>query len=190
MSPGIVLDASVVLNLLGSGDVESILAAIPGRRIVVAVASGEVERHPLTGKSGDHVADLVALGLVERVELPPAAQARFLELVGADPPDGLDDGEAATIATAEVWGLAAALDERKGRRIASTFVPADRLVSSVEIFAKAEVVAALGSRLADAVFSACIHARMRVLPEHEAWLRKLLGPARVAQCPNLKKRGR
>ena len=117
-----------------------------------------------------HVLDGVVLhltaGVVERIPLPESAFERFVELTGASSPDGLDDGEAATIATAEVLGLAAALDERKGRRVAASRTPSIPLVCSVEIFAMAEVGAALRGQLADAVFSACIHARMRVLPEH------------------------
>jgi predicted nucleic acid-binding protein len=188
MRLGIVLDTSVVLNLLGSGRVASVLAAIPGRCVVVEVASGEVMRHPLDGTTGDHLTPLVAAGLLERIPLPEAAYERFVELTGASPPDDLDDGEAATIATAEVLGLAAALDERKGRRVASSRTPSVPLVCSVELFATAEVGAALGDRLADAVFSTCVHARMRVLAEHDAWVRNLLGPVLVAQCPNLKRR--
>lgn len=187
MSAGVILDTSVMLNLLGGGHVESVLAALPGRRVIVEVASGEVLRHPLGGTASDHVAPLVAAGLLERIPLPESAHERFLELVSASHPDGLDDGEAATIATAEVLGLVAALDERKGRRIARSRTPPIPLVCSVEIFAMAEVGTALRGQLADAVFSACFHARMRVLPEHDAWVRKLLGPARVAQCPNLKR---
>jgi predicted nucleic acid-binding protein len=188
MNAGVVLDTSVVLNLLGSGHVETVLAAIPGRRVVVEVASGEVLRHPLHETAGDHLAPLVAAGVVERIPLPQAAFDRFVELTGASPPDDLDDGEAATIATAEVLGLAAALDERKGRRVARSRTPSIPLLCSVEIFAMPEVDAALSGELVDAVFSACVSARMRVAAEHEGWVRRLLGPMRVAECPSLKKR--
>jgi hypothetical protein len=62
------------------------------------------------------------------------------------------------------------------------------LLSSGAIFSDAAVGAALGQKLVDAVFSALVHARMRILPEHEQWVHALLGPERAAQCPSLRRR--
>jgi hypothetical protein len=62
-------------------------------------------------------------------------------------------------------------------------------VSSVDLFALPEVAAALGNDLVNAVFSALINARMRVLPENEAWVLLLLGD-RAAEAPSLRRRGR
>jgi len=190
MSPGVVLDASVILNLLGSGKVTTILGAIPGRRIVVEVTSGEVLRHPLEPKSdGDPLAPLVLAGLLELVTLEGAAVSRFFDLVGAEPPNDLDDGEAAALAVGESLGVRVALDERKGRRVASAVLPHVELACSGSIFADAAVSAALGADLADALFSSLVNARMRVLVEHDAWVRGVLGP-RAALCPSLRRRPR
>jgi hypothetical protein len=119
--------------------------------------------------------------------LPDHALPRLLELTGAEPPDDLDDGEAAALAAGEAFGLAVALDETKGRRVAKSRLPEVPLLSSGALFADPDVGAALGPELGDALFSALVHARMRVLPEHEAWVRRLLGP-RAAECPSLRKR--
>lgn len=191
MTSGVVLDTSVMLNVLGSGHAETILGALQGRRIAVAVTSREVIRHPLEPRmSGDPLASLVTAGLVEKIPLPVEALARFVELTGADPPDDLDDGEAAALAAGETLGLPVAIDERKGRRIAAARLPGVALLSSGAIFADALVVSALSASLADAVFSALLHARMRILPEHEQWVHTLLGAERVAQCPSLRRRRR
>jgi hypothetical protein len=131
---------------------------------------------------------LIAAGLLERVPLPEGALVRFLELTGADPPDDLDDGEAAALAAGETLSLAVAVDEAKGRRVARERLPDVGLLSSAEIFAMPEVTVALGAQLVEAMFSALVNARMRVLPEHEAWVRGLLGDARVTQCPSLRRR--
>ena len=184
---GVVLDTSVMLNVLGSGHAETILGALRGRRVVVAVTSREVLRHPLHREALDPLASVVEAGLLEKIELPEIALTRFLELTGATPPDDLDDGEAGAIAAAEALGLAVALDERKGRRVVAARLPHVELISSGSIFADQEVGKVLGPRLADAVFSALIHARMRILSEHDVWVRALLGPARVAQCSSLRR---
>ncbi len=189
MSGGVVLDTSVMLNILGSGHAEGVLAALQGRRIVVAVTSREVIRHPLEARpSADPLAPLIGAGLLEKIPLPGPALLRFVELTGADAPDDLDDGEAAALAAGEALGLPVAIDERKGRRVAAAHLPTVTLLSSGAIFADPAVGAALGARLVDAVFSALVHARMRILPEHEQWVHALLGPQRAAQCPSLRRR--
>ena len=189
MSGGLVLDTSVVLNILGSGRAPTILRALDGRKVVVGVTSREVLRHPLDPKAvGDHLGPLISAGLMEKYSLPDAALARFVELTGAAPPDDLDDGEAATLAAAELLGLPAALDENKGRRVARQRLPSIQLSSSAAVFSDPLVVAALGDDLSDALFSALVHARMRVLGEHDAWVRTVLGPQRSKQCPSLRRK--
>ena len=129
----------------------------------------------------------IAGGRIQRIELR-LSEGRFLELTGAEPPDDLDDGEAAALAVGETLSLPVALDEAKGRRVARERLPDVRLLSSAEIFAMPEVAVALGAQLVEAMFSALVNARMRVLPDHEEWVRGLLGEARVAQCPSLRRR--
>jgi hypothetical protein len=189
MNDGVVLDTSVILNLLGSGRADRILGVLRGRRIVVAVTSREIIRHPLAPEATrDPLEPLAAAGLIERRPLPDAALPRFLELTGAAPPDDLDDGEAAALAAGEAFELPVALDEAKGRRVARERLPTLHLLSSGALFADAAVGAALGTELEEAVFSALVNARMRVFAEHDAWVRKLLGAERVAQCPSLRRK--
>jgi hypothetical protein len=189
MTNGVVLDTSVILNLLGSGRADRILGALRGRKVVVAATSREVIRHPLApNATRDPLEPLLAAGLLEKAQLPDQTLPRFLELTGAEPPDDLDDGEAAALVAGEVFGLAVALDEAKGRRVAKGCLPGVALLSSGALFADAAVAAALGSELADAVFSALVHARMRVLPEHDTWVRGLIGADRIAQCPSLRRK--
>lgn len=189
-STGTVLDASVIINLLGSGIAERVLRSIPGRRIVVENTSREVVRHPLAPSSkADPVVPLVRAGLLEQVTLTAESLATFMGLVGAESPNDLGDGESAAIAVAQHLQLGVSLDDTKARRIVREQFPRLRLVSSVDLFALSEVAAELGGDLVDAVFSALIHARMRVLPENEAWVLLLLGD-RAAECPSLRRRKR
>ncbi|HWO25413.1 MAG TPA: hypothetical protein VNO30_42020 [Kofleriaceae bacterium] len=190
MADGIVLDASIVINVLGCGAAASVLQAIPGMCLVPDVTSREIFRDPLAPGGGANPLDpLVAAGLIERVGLTPATMETFIELVGAAPPNDLGDGEAAAIALARERGLPIALDDTKARRIVRERFHGLPLRSSVDLFALPSVAVALGDALADAVFSALIHARMRVLPENDAWVRLLLGE-RAELCPSLKKRKR
>jgi predicted nucleic acid-binding protein len=188
MADGSVLDASVVINLLGCGAGERVLRALPGRHVIADVTSREIVRHPMASAGrGAPLQPLLDAGLLERVELMPAAIATFLRLVGADPPDDLGDGESAAIALAEQLGLSIALDDAKARRIVREKFSNLQLQTSVDLLALPSVAAALGEGLADAMFSALTHARMRVTAENEAWVLLLLG-GRAAECPSLRKR--
>lgn len=117
----LVLDASSGLNLLGTGCAAEILRALPHEVVVTDKALYEIERDPLTGTPGSFVMEqLRAAGLLRVVNLSEPAYACYLSLVGAPSPDGLDDGEAATVAHAIDVGAAPVLDERKATRIAGS----------------------------------------------------------------------
>lgn len=191
MPAGRVFDASVIINLLGSGVAERVLRVLPGSRVIVENTSREVIRHPLDPTNrADPVMPLLAAGLLEQVSMTADSLTTFMGLVGAElPDDALGDGESAAIAVAHHQQMVVALDDQKARRIARERFPHLRLVSSVRIFAFPEVAAELGSDLAEAVHSALTNARMRVLTEDEAWVRMLLGD-RAEEVPSMRRRRR
>jgi predicted nucleic acid-binding protein len=70
----------------------------------------------------------VDAGHLERTELRDAEVTRFVSLAGE-----LDDGEAATLAIAEVRGFAVATDDRKARRVLTTLDPQPLVTSTAAI---------------------------------------------------------
>lgn len=183
------LDASVCINLLGTGEMPVILRALwPRRCFAVDHVFREVSRDPLDLPTAEPpLAGLVKDGLIFLEKLSPPQVVTMLELAGATEPDDLDDGEAATIAFCHHAGTTAVVDEAKARRVCRTRFPAIRVQSTLDILRCPEVAVALpGTRLAEAVFSALRVARMRVPPEHLDWVRDLIGSARVAECPSLR----
>lgn len=187
MKKGLVLDASVIINVLASGAAERILGALSTRLVVADVTSREIVRNPLDPSDRTNPIDaLAAQRVVERLPVGGDALQTFISLVGAPPPDHLGDGESGAIALAKHLDLAVALDDGKARRICRERFPHLQLVASVEVFAHANVSAALGSNLAEAVHGAMLHARMRVLPEHREWVGNMLGE-RADAFPVLRK---
>ena len=122
----LVLDASAVLNLLGTGRAADVLRLVGRETVIVEEAVREVERNPLDGSAGSAAIDaLVCAGLLHIRPLLPSGYEVFANLVAAPSPDGLDDGEAATVAYAVDVGGIPLLDEKKATRIATTLpVPA------------------------------------------------------------------
>ena len=185
----LVMDASVVINLLATGWSKEILRAIPNSVLVVDTVRTELENGRQRGRQeSDHLDQLISAKLVKVVDLGDVAEAVFEKLVIGPSQSTLDDGEAATIAFAVELGAAALIDERKAIRLCSTRFSRLLLDCSVGLLAHPNVFDRLGQEsLSEAVFNALQFARMRVLPEYAKWVVDLIGPERAASCPSLQR---
>ena len=183
----LVLDASVVMNLLGTGMAAKLIGALGRKCIVECNAWREIIKDPLTGRAAaEPFKALTDVGLLERQEMHSDATAVFLDLSLAQPPEGLGDGEAATLAHAVTSGASAVIDERKAIRIGAAKFPQLRLLSTLDLLSCRSVAKTLGrSTLADAFSAALIHARMRVPVESRMWVVGLIGKNRASKIPSL-----
>lgn len=189
----LVLDASAVINLLGSGAGSEILAALPYQSVIADRVQREMLYHPIKGLDvADAIDDWVAAGHLSRLALSEGMLAHYLEIAGLPPPHHLDDGEAASIAVAEAMQATVVIDERRGRRVVEELFPALRLQSSAGLFqVVAESRGMDKTRLAEALFLALDRSRMRVVPEGLIdWVIATIGKGRAAQCRSLPKRFR
>ncbi len=185
----VVADTSVVINLNASGYAPAILEALPNSFLVVSEVERELREDRQTGRNDAvALAQWVDSGRAEVVRLGERGMERFYDLVSGAAAQTLDDGEAATIAHAlETEPPAIPLiDERKANRICAERFAALVTGSTVDLLAQGDVRTALGpERLAEAVFNALRHGRMRVLPRHLEWVVDLMGPERARQCKSL-----
>lgn len=183
----LVVDASVIISLNATGCAEAILEALPHRIAVVDTVVDEIKRGLRRGRLDASKLDaLLDAGLLEVVRLGPHGLLRFESLVVGSAGHTLDDGEAATLGYAEEAGGRALIDERKARRIASERHASIPLGCTVDLLSCESVTRALGPKgVADAIHSALVGARMRVLNEHMAWVVKLIGDERAVTCPSL-----
>ena len=114
-----ILDASVLINLLGCGECVSVLEGLGEKCLMEERTLREVRRHPIPGC--DHVAALRALlssGTLEEVRMTYKEYETYLTFVSGPLGTRLDDGESAALA---ISGRASSivLDERKARRRAA-----------------------------------------------------------------------
>lgn len=183
----LVADASVAINLNATGFAEPILDALPNRFAVVAEVMLELEDGRQRGRTDADALDaLVAAGRVEVVRLGNPAVEQFTALVSGSAAETLDDGEAATIAYALEHGATALVDERKANRICAERFPSLVTASTVDVLAHDAAVSAVGRNgLADAVFNALFHGRMRVPAQHVDWIVTLIGAERAERCVSL-----
>ncbi len=176
------LDASVIINLTGSGLADEILNRL-GRPILIAKqALNEFKRNPRNGDTSHNVIkSLKQLNRITIHELSEIQFGSFLALTAAPSPDDLGDGEAATLASATGIG-AAVIDEAKALRIAARDFPQLKVYSTLDLICCDQIIRTLGkSFVATAVFDSIVHSRMRVPFAWKPWICNLLGKSRLAE---------
>ena len=186
-----VLDASVVINLIATQEDEGILAALPNRVVVTEQAAFEVRRgsssRSSTARAGGEPTSI--LQRLEIVSLEGAAASIFRDLVAGSGSQTVGDGEAATIAYANENDAISVMDDRKAVKVCRERFPDIRTASTMDILTHDRVGEAFGNdRTASLVFEALQNARMRVAAPYHRWTVDLIGQDRAIQCLSLPRR--
>ncbi len=164
-STPLVLDASVIFNILATGFAADIIDAIGLPCIIEVRTKREVKRHPRPdAASGDPLEPLIICGALQIATMSSTAYRFYLGLVSGDSAAALGDGESAAIALAADVNHAIALDDGKARAIRSRQAPHVATVSSLALI----VGAAQASRwteekLRQAILDARKYARMGIV---------------------------
>lgn len=181
------VDASVAINLLGTGRAADILRIINRQFVIEDSARSEVQRDPSDGQPGSVALDALSRsGLLTYARLGDSALVSFLALTGAVAPDDLDDGEAATIALAVDTGAVALLDDKKAIRVARERHSGLVVLQTLDLLSCDALAAAVApAELADIIYAALQNARMRVPLLFRKWTVGVIGYERAAKCPSL-----
>jgi predicted nucleic acid-binding protein len=190
----LVLDASVVINLLATGYAAEILAAL-NRPILLPVP---VVREVEIGEQRGHGAntkcrELLVSGRIEITDLDGASLPVFVDLVGGSTSSSLADGEAATIAIASTRGGCVVIDEKKATKLLPARFPRIAAATTIDLLSHKTVVRQLGREsLAAGTILALKEARMQVREIQFGWVEDIIGEAAVATCSGLRRlvRGR
>ena len=182
----LVLDASVAINLLGTGRPRDILAALRQKVIIENTTMREVRRDPYSNQPASGImTDLIVDNTLEAAELSGTALDEFVGLVSAASPDDLGDGEAAAIALAEDIAADFVTDDRKATRIALSRRPDRPPLTSFDLLTCPMIETQFGASAIDVLYNALTCARMRISPELRAWTVERLGEDRARNCPGL-----
>lgn len=144
MTPAIVLDTSVWINLLATQRLADVVLAVQRECLIPPQVLKEIRRDPVTGSSYDEANHPMLKIDASVVEMTPAEIQLFLDLVSGTTSARLGEGESACIAVAAERRAVLAIDERKGRRIAAERFPDLTLTSSAALLSSASVVEILG----------------------------------------------
>jgi len=134
--PGpLILDASVIFNLLGCERPNEVLSALDVDCFIEQRTLAEIKRHPIEGAS--HKKALSSLqegGHIHIHRMSTAEYEVYLRLVSGKPSESLGDGESAAIATSLGTAKPAILDDGKARKICNAHFPHLRFSSSLQLF--------------------------------------------------------
>ena len=178
----LIIDTSVVINLHASGHGEEILAALPFRLAAPGIVSDELDRQ-IRRSNGerDFLAQACTLGLIERIEMTDDEYQMFTKLVVVAP--SLDDGEAATIAIAQLREFIPVIDERKGRARALALMNQRPPAWSLNLIRHPTVVSTLGEHIATAaLYNALRLGRMRIATDHVDEVISVIGLEQARKC--------
>jgi len=181
------IDASVAINILGTGRPADLLRMLNLRVLIDELALREVTSDPFRKLPGREAMEaLIGSGLISSARLSAPAFETFLDLTGANPPDHLGDGEAATIAQSFDIGAVPVIDERKATRVSLSLRPTHPILHTIDILACSAVTTALSQQeLGDLIYAALFHTRMRVPVQCRDWVCALIGAERARSCPSL-----
>lgn len=184
LTPTIVLDTSVVINLLACGDAARLLTSLDRRVVVPKQVIDEILWEPVRHADEENsLSGLLQSGLLLVHQLKGAHYLSFLDLVGAIAPNSLADGEAATISAAEQLQCMAIIDERKATRIASSRRPPQLTACTLNLYSSKQLTSVYSrDALAALVFNSMQHARMRIPADWRTWVIELIGETRAKQC--------
>lgn len=174
LAVGVVLDASVVINLLAF--IGSSMALDKVRCYVTYEVEREILRDPLSREQLTGLRESSLSSAVQYVEMTDDELDTFIDLTGSELLGDLDDGEASTLAVANGRGLVCAIDERKARRICTARFSSITCISTVGLligFRQNDILSEDQVRVA--VDSCLRYSRMTVLPEERSWVENLLG---------------
>ncbi|WP_250525238.1 hypothetical protein [Caballeronia sp. GAWG2-1] len=185
----LVLDASVIINLLATGHARGILNALHARLLVTEHVVREIGRGAANSRREfDLLSKLTDEQVLKVTELSALSLESFFDVVSGSTSTSLGDGEAATLALAHCNGFSAAIDEKKATRIAGARFGSLKLLTTVDILAYESVRDAIGHQvLADATYQALRIARMQVWEHQFDWVVQLIGLENAAACPSLKR---
>lgn len=182
----LVLDASVVINILGTGRPKDVLEALGRSVLIEATTLREVRRDPYSNEPADAIMEnLRSAAVLGLAHLSGPALGEFMELVSAVSPDDLGDGEAAAIAHAEDIDADLVTDDRKAIRIALSRRPDRHPLTSFDLLTSPYITNHLGEDAIELLCNALTFARMRVPREQRTWTIDRLGAERAQHCPSL-----
>lgn len=186
---GIVLDASVIINLLATKRADEILMALG----MTVVTPEEVAREIAKGAENGREEFRGLQGLIDKkvigvVELGAQSLEAFYDLVSGGTANSLGDGEAATLVFSETNSLVAAIDEKKATQRASEVFSSLKMATTIDIFSYISVQKNISDdALLQSILLALRIARMQVWDHQFQWVLDKIGVENAKACPTLRR---
>lgn len=183
------LDASVVISILESGYGDIIFGGLGPRMILTKQVIREVfPKRKINDNRREQLERLIRDRHLQQHVMQQDELLTFLDLVSAEHPDGLNDGEASTIASAYHRNTAIVIDEHKALRICKEKFPAVPVYNAIDLLKLAEQQKLLSAaQLQEGLVNALQRARMHVHSWHMEWIAGKVQREVLANCRSIRK---
>lgn len=173
----LIADASVLINLIASGEAAPILRALPMKVAASEAAVREINSGAANGRPESKILnDLISEDLVEVMAMKPAALDIFSDLVSGSLAQSLGDGEAATVAMASLSGGVAVIDEKKATKVCRERFSHLKIATSVDILSFGTVQSSLGKMALEKCVARSLKlAKMQVWDHQLSWIIDVIG---------------
>jgi predicted nucleic acid-binding protein len=186
----LVIDASVLINLLATGIETKILSCLTTKIMIPNQVIKEIKRHPRDKSDAkNYLNKLFADNVIQKIELDEQAFQFYTEMLFEN--DSLGDGELACIAYAATKKINyIVFDDKLGRKTCQQKFPFLKILSSVDLLKqyhqKCEPDFSIFQKI---LFDAVKIGRMNMTSKQDdEWVREILGESKVKLCPSLKRR--
>ena len=186
-SDEIVIDASVLINLLATGSSEAILKNLHRSVVITTEAYMEVRRDPLKDRPASEVIErLEEQGLLFRRDIELREGQEIFDFLTNDLPLVLGRGEAATIGLCQSLQLTAVIDDKQGRTVALDYSNIPNLIGTMDLLGYDKVYSGFSrGDYRKIILNAAEFGRMYFPPEWGEWVEKLLGVTVAKTIPGL-----
>jgi len=185
----IVLDASVIINLLATKRPDEILTALGTRVVATEHVVREIAKGAGNGRGEAEVLrQLIDGRMVDVVDLEDKSLENFFALVSGETSGSLGDGEAATLVFSNENDYVAAIDEKKATRIARERFTSLKVATTIDILSCESVQKAMpADALSQGIFLALQIAKMQVWDHQFEWVTNKIGVDNARVCPTLRR---
>lgn len=186
---GIVLDASVIINLLATKKADKILMALGMPVVTPEEVAREIAKGAEKGREEfSSLQGLIDKNVIGVVELGAQSLEAFYDLVSGGTANSLGDGEAATLVLSETNSFVAAIDEKKATQRASEVFSSLKMATTIDILSCISVQKNLsGDALMQSILLALRISRMQVWDHQFQWVLDQIGVENAKTCPTLRR---
>ncbi len=186
-SEEIVIDASVLINLMAIGTIQAVLRNLNRSVVITNQAYMEVRRDSLANRVASEVIQpLEKQRLLIRRDVGAGQAQNIFNYLTNELPVVLGEGEAATIGMCQSLSLTAVIDDLEGRKMSQEYWNIPKVIGTMDLLGDDKMRSKFKhSEYQKLILNAAQYGRMYIPAEWGDWAEELLGETVAKALPGL-----